>query len=172
VIWLSLLSLLAFSCEDLGVGININGGWAIYRLKDPSITSYQIRNVPLSDLTLARVPFIAARDIRSYDWKTHTFECSAQATSLFDSLSRNCGSVFGVPFVVTVDRKPIYLGSFWWMYSSITPWCPFIGVTFPVGNDKPTAWTIQLDPLYQGYDPRSDKRIYYSLKASGLLTNE
>jgi hypothetical protein len=168
-IWLSLLTPLAFSCEDSGVGINTKGGWAIYRLSDPSITSYQIRNVPLSELTLAPVPFIASRDIHSYDWETHTFECSAEAVGRLDSLSRHEGSVYGRPFVVTVDGTRIYYGSFWWDYSSLLQWCPFINTSFPWGS---THRTIHLPPVYQGNDPRSDIRIYYSLKASGLLTNE
>ncbi len=166
IVRLLLLSSLAFSCQDLGEGVNDNGGWAIYRLSNPALTGSDVRNVPLSNLSLAAVPILSTADIRSYAWKTHTMECTAKATALLDSLSLCCGSVFGVPFVVTVDRKPVYMGCFWWDYSSIMQWCPFINLTFPRGQ---TARTIHLLPSLEGNDPRSDMRIYHSLRASGLL---
>ena len=166
---LCLLGSFLSSCQDLGEGDRGGGEWAIYRLADLSLTSDQVRNVPLSDLSLAVVPFISVRDIRSYHWNTHEFECTTEAASRIDSLARYGGSVRGVPFVVAVDRKPIYLGSFWWAYSSIMPWCPYMDITFPMGS---VSRRIELPPLYQGDDPRSDRRIYTALKSAGVLTDE
>jgi len=167
--WLCWLVLLVSSCQDLGVGDRADGEWAIYRLADPTVLSDQLRNTSLSNLTLAAAPFISVHDIRSYHWKTHTFECTTKGDSLIDSLARYGGSTRGVPFVVTVDRKPIYLGSFWWGYSSMMPWCPYMEVTFPMG---PQTRGIQLPALHTGEDPRSDLRIYRALRSAGELMEE
>lgn len=168
-ICLGLVGLLFSSCQDLGEGVQGNGEWAIYRLADPSVTSDQIRNEPLSNLILASAPVISVRDVRLYHWKIHSFECTAGADSLIDSLARHGGSTRGVPFVVTVDKEPIYVGSFWWGYSSMMPWCPYMEITFPMGS---VSRGIQLPPLYQGDDPRSDRRVYWALKNAGVLTEE
>ncbi len=163
---LCLCGLCLASCDDLLVTDQTGGEWAIFRLADPSVTSDQVRDVPLSDMKLADVPFISARELESYHWKTHMFECTPEADSLLDSLGRYGGSTRGVPFVVTVDRQPIYLGSFWWGYSSMVPWCPFVEIAWPQSR------RIQLPSLYQGKDPRSDPRIYSALKNAGVLTDE
>ena len=164
---LVLVGLVFSSCQDLGDGVQGSGDWAIYRLADPSVTSDQIRNEPLSNLILATVPFISVRDIRSYHWKTHSFECTSKTDGLIDSLALHGGSTRGVPFVVTVDSEPIYVGSFWWSYSSLMPWCPYMELTFPMG---PVSRGIQLPELFTGDDPRSDRRVYWALKSAGVLT--
>ena len=157
------------SCHDLEEGVQNSRDWAIYRLADATVTSDQIRNEPLLHLTLAAVPFISERDIRSYHWKSHSIECTSRTDSLLDSLALHGGSTRGVPFVVTVNREPIYVGSFWWGYSSMMPWCPYLELTFPRG---PVSRGIQLPQLPQGGDPRSDVRIYWALKNAGILTEE
>jgi hypothetical protein len=162
----SLLVLMLPSCQDLGVGDGIDGEWAIYRLANPTIFSDQLQTASLSDLTLAAAPFISVHDVRVYHWKTHALECTARADSLIDSLARHGGSTRGVPFVVTVERHPIYLATFWWGYSSSMPWCPYMEVIGPQPRE------IDLPPLHQGEDPRSDSRIYHALKDAGVLIEE
>ena len=166
---LCLFGLLSSSCQGVSESVQADGEWAIYRLADVNVTSDQIRNEPLSNLTLAAAPLISARDIRSYHWKTHSFEGTSKTDSLLDSLALHGGSTRGVPFVVTVDRERIYVGSFWWIFSSMMPWCPYIELAFPAG---PVSREIQLPPLYQGEDPRSDRRIYRALKNAGVLKEE
>jgi hypothetical protein len=165
-----LLALTLSSCQDLGEGLPGSGEWAIYRLSDPTLFSDQIRNVPLSQLRLAAEPFISVHDIGWYRWDTHSFECQAKVNARIDSLARYGGSVRGVPFVVTVGKDPIYLGSFWWSYSSIYPWCPTIDITFlgASGSNDPQL-RIELPSLYQGEDPRQDRRIHESLRRAGVL---
>jgi hypothetical protein len=163
------VGLLISSCQDVGEGDYADGEWALYRLADPTLTSDQLRNEPLSNLRLADVPFISARDILSYNWKTHSFECISKTDSLLDSLALHGGSTRGVPFVVTVNKAPIYVGSFWWGYSSMMPWSPYVELAFPRGH---VSRSIQLPPLAGQPDPRSDMRIYWALRYAGVLTEE
>ena len=97
---LCLFGLLSSSYQGVSESVQADGEWAIYRLADVNVTSDQIRNERLVNLSLAGVPLISARDIRSYHWKTHVFECTSKADGLLDSVALNGGSVRGVPFVV------------------------------------------------------------------------
>jgi hypothetical protein len=166
---LCMLGLFAPSCRDLEEGVEQSRDWAIYRLADPTVTSDKIQNEPLTRLTLAAVPFISEGDIRVYHWKTHTVECTESTVSLLDSFALHGGSTRGVPFMVTVDKERIYVGTFWWGYSSSMPWCPYMELTYPKGV---ISRSIQLPNLYEGGDPRSDMRIYWALKNAGVLTEE
>jgi hypothetical protein len=75
-----------------------------------------------------------------------------------------------VPFVVTVGKEPIYLGSFWWSHSSIMPWCPTIEATFVGGSGSVDLQLgIELPPFHQGEDPRQDCRIREALRRVGVL---
>jgi hypothetical protein len=126
--------------------------------------------MPLSQLSLAAQPFVSVHDIAWYSWDTHTFKCQANVNARIDSLARYGGSVHGVPFVVTVGKEPIYLGSFWWSYSSISPWCPTIDITFLRASGlTDLQLRIELPSLYQGEDPRQDRRIHESLSRAGVL---
>ncbi len=74
------------------------------------------------------------------------------------------GKTSGVPFVVTVGNARIYLGTFWWAYSSsMPPACAVIEAIAPL------PYKIQL--ANGAIDKRSDLRIYYSLKRSGVLVD-
>jgi hypothetical protein len=78
-------------------------------------------------------------------------------------LKRTIGPVGGIPFVVTVGNERIYLGAFWYAYSSLAPQVPYIEVTF---NEHRICrgWIDQAD------DKRNDRRIYDALKRAGVLT--
>jgi len=83
-----LFALILSSCEDLGEGLPGDGQWAIYRLSDPTLVSHQVRDVPVSQLSLAEKPFISIQDLRWYRWDSHTFECLPTVSGRIDSLAR------------------------------------------------------------------------------------
>jgi hypothetical protein len=158
---------LFWGCDDLGEESTDPGNWALYRLSDPGLTSHQVQNNPLRSLMLAPVPFISVSDIRVYHWETHEIEFTPAVDSVLDSLRfSRWGSTSGRPFVVVVGNTRIYLGTFWWAYSSSMPLCPYIETL------SPTPRSIQLPPMHQGEDPRADRRIYLSLKKAGVLDED
>ncbi len=152
----------AFAC-DTGTSPFEASFLAFYRLEDPNIAASQIWDKPLADLSLAHEPFLTQREIRSYRWQTHEFEVAPVAESLLVSFKKRPGPVGGIPFAVTVGNDRIYLGAFWYPYSSLAPHVPFIDAHLDSHRICP-SWDVQ-----NGNDPRGDHRIYAALKAAGVL---
>ncbi len=137
--------------------------FAIYRLEDSTLVASQVWDLPLDSLKLARTPFLPQDSLKSYKWHTHEFVTTASIDTELACLGRRLGPTGGIPFVVTVGRDRIYLGGFWWAYSSLAPKAPFIEVD----------WNFH--QIQKGYDPndtvdvRNDPRIYIALKNAGVL---
>ena len=171
--WKHLCAVLAIflliGCQDMWDPDADSGAWAIYRLNDPTLTTYQIRNEPLSTLQLAPLPFITVQDIEVYHWKSHTFQCTRKVSDMLDSLARYGGSTQGRPFVVSINREPIYLGTFWWGYSSTMPCAPYVDILFAGRNQ---SCTIEAPPPALYADPRSDMRLYNALRRAHALSEE
>ena len=98
--------------------------FAMYRLKDANLSASQVWDQSLENLVLADNPFIALNDLRSYKWQTHEFSVTATVDSQLALLRRTLGPVGGIPFVVTVGEDRVYLGAFWYPYSSLIAQVP------------------------------------------------
>jgi hypothetical protein len=137
--------------------------FSIYTLKDSTITPSAAFSTPIESLILADAPFVTANDLKSYTWSKHTFELKPDMEAKWEHYGRYSGSTKGVPFVVAVGKEKIYLGTFWWAYSSsMPPSTAVIDALFPSPNRR-----IYL--ANGASDKRSDSRIYNSLKQSGVL---
>lgn len=136
---------------------------AIYNLSDTSITAAQAWDMPLNTLSLASTPFATERDIVSYNWTTHSFTLQPLLEPVIANLKTKPGKSAGVPFVITVNNERIYLGAFWWSYSSMIPQVPYIDVMFP------SPYQIKFDSTSSHPDSRGDQRIHDALKAAGIL---
>ena len=156
------IPLLAFGCEDLSTNRLPTESWAIYRLRDSTITAYDASRQPLGTLVLADEPFMTVADISAYYWSPHTFVPSPQIDSQLTALRESHGSLSGIPFVVTVGNDRIYLGAFWYAYSSLAPAFPHIDL---ISNPH------QIQPSWKPGDPdlRNDIRIHDALKLAGVL---
>lgn len=123
---LSTVSLLCITgCNVTDEGSS-DSTFAIYRLEDSTLAASQVWDLPLSSLKLTRTPFLPQDSLKSYNWRTHEFTATATIDTELASLSRRLGPTGGVPFIVTVSRDRVYLGGFWWAYSSLAPKIPFI----------------------------------------------
>jgi hypothetical protein len=124
----------------------------------------------LSHVAIMEQPVIAMNDIIAYNAQTHEITLTANA---FDRISRLEVPVSGKPFVVCVDRKPIYWGAFWTPVSSIS----FEGVTIwkPLSTQAPTVIKLDLgypsSSFYEGEDPRNNTEAMESLEQAGKLTS-
>jgi hypothetical protein len=157
------ISLFLFSCNHSTSDDKLSAGsFAIYILQDSTITAGEAFSIPLDSLQLSSSALIAMNDLKSYVWSTHAFELTDQARPIFDNYLLSHGTTRGVPFVVTVANDRIYLGTFWWAYSSSMP--PACAVFDAIG---PLPYKIKL--ANGAIDKRSDSRIYNSLKKSGIL---
>ena len=158
-----MVPILAFLGCDITNEHPSSSPFAIYRLKDSTLTAQQVWNLPLDRLALADAPFLAQDSLKSYHWQTHEFTATASVDTQLVILGRHNGSTEGIPFVVTVGHDRIYLGAFWYLYSSLSPSVPYIDVLLR-SHQIQKAWT----PI-DSVDGRNDTRIYSALKNAGVL---
>lgn len=155
--------LLLGSCDPLNE-IALPPAFAVYRLQNPSLTTAEVWGQPLESLSLAPTPFLTGDDLRSYRWSTHAFAVTARADTELAAICRSHGPTGGVPFIVTVNGERIYLGTFWWGYSSMIPQVPYIDALHD-------PHTIRRCPsVLVPEDRRMDERVYRALNAQGVLT--
>jgi hypothetical protein len=157
------ISLFLFSCNHSTSDDKLaEGTFGIYLLQDSTITAGNAFSQSIDSLKLAPSAFLTVNDLKSYIWSTHAFELTDQAQTTFEQFRLAHGKTTGVPFVITVGNDRIYLGTFWWAYSSsMPPACAVIEVI------AQPPYKIQL--ANGAIDKRSDSRIYNSLKKSGVL---
>jgi hypothetical protein len=151
------------SCEDSGTEVVEVGSFTIYRLSDTTMLTSTARTIPLDSLALASSPFITSSQLTAYYWTTHSFIPVPALDTVLKRMSTSGGSVYGSPFVVMVGDERIYLGSFWWAYSSLMPSVPYIELI------TPGPYTIKAPPVPTGTDPREDPRVRASLRKAGIL---
>ena len=138
------------------------GAFAIYLLRDSTITANDAFSQPIGSLALADTALLNIHDLNSYVWSTHAFTLVQNARARYEQFLLAHGTTRGVPFVVTVGNDRVYLGTFWWAYSSsMPPACAVIEAIAPL------PYRIQL--ANGAIDKRGDSRVYLSLKLSGVL---
>lgn len=120
----------------------------------------------LSQIELAEIPVISIEDIVSYASETHVIELEASMTELLDALE-----LPGRPFVVAIDRTPIYAGAF--MAGFFSRSYDGVVILWPPMDGGENTITIQLGypgkDFFSGEDPRSDARIFEALRQAGKL---
>jgi hypothetical protein len=123
----------------------------------------------LDTVKIPAQPLISQTDVVSYDAATYELTLTTAAINRLIALQVG---VYGKPFVVCVDRNPIYSGAFWSPASSVS----FSGITIaqPL-NDQTNIVTIQLgypaQSLFTGADPRNNVAALDSFSQSGKLTS-
>ena len=136
---------------------------AIHTLQDTSLPASAVWSLPLDSLKLSSKPFLTLKDLTSYRWSTHEFTVTAGVDSQFSALRSTRGHTGGIPFVVVVDGEKVYLGAFWYAYSSLMPQVPYIDVILEPHRIGSAAGA------QPAVDKRSDPRIYQVLKSAGVL---
>jgi len=158
------LSLSLHSQPTSGEPATGDSGFAFYLLRDSTVATYQILNVPIDSLRLALVPLFTAQDIKSYSWSTHTFVLKPKSDSIFKNICSIRRKSRDVPFVINVGNERIYVGEFNSPLSSLSPpWTYIIGSTSP--------YKLCYPGLARLPDMRSDKRIHDALQAAGVLVD-
>ena len=139
-------------------------GFAIYLPQD----DVSPQNMPdLNSVKLPLQPFIGLNDIISYNPENYQLTLTLDAFNRIDVLQV---PVYGKPFVVCVDRIPVYWGAFWTPISSI----PFDGFAIeqPLNNQTNTV-TIQTgyptSSFFTGIDWVDDGTIQESFRQAGKL---
>jgi hypothetical protein len=106
-------------------------GFAIY-LPQGDVSPQKMPD--LNSVKLPTQPFIGLNDIVSYNPENYQLTLTPDAINRIDALQVG---VYGKPFVVCVDRIPVYWGAFWTPISSV----PFDGFAIeqPLNNQTNTV---------------------------------
>jgi hypothetical protein len=164
LIFTLILSLLA-GCTTATLTPVREEGFAIYLLVE-NISPQIPANLDLVELSSQ--PILSSEDILSYTAATHEIEMTTEGYRAISALSV---PVTGLSFVVCVNHQPIYAGSFWPAYSSIS----FDGIVIDpiLATEEHPVIAIQLGypgtDFYSALDPRSDLRILQALDGAGKL---
>jgi len=155
------LLFLLIGCGEPTAGETPAGEFALYLLENSTLTAAAAFSQPIDSLRLAVEPLFTANEMKYYIWASHSFQLTDSVQVDYEQFLASSGSTSGVPFVVTVDKDPIYMGTFWWSYSSSMP--PRCAVIWAIGS--PGQIRLERDAV----DRRSDPRIHDALKAAGVL---
>jgi len=161
---------LALACIKEPYNSEQSTEFSFYLLSDITIKATEASKEPMNKLTLADEPIINGTDLNFYRWKDHSFTLKKDAEQKICSLIKSNQSVFGIPFIVMVESERIYLGSFWFSYSSVAPTFPHIDVIHLLLNkESPIVLKIEKSWMESPSDKRNDERIYQSLKSASIL---
>ncbi|MFC1476945.1 hypothetical protein ACFL6L_00595 [candidate division KSB1 bacterium] len=140
--------------------------FGIFLLNDPASGISEADDTPLEKLELHQTPWLSLDNIDKYDLNTHTIYVNDIWLTENDSLLLSKYS-HGSPFVVVAGNERIYLGTFWWFWSSdLCKWPHFYsdppgGIT----ENRIRIFHSQISPV----DVRLDPRIFRVLARHGKI---
>jgi len=89
----------------------------------------------MSLLAVENDPIVTNENFDFYKWSDHTFALKSEAIEKIRRIAKSRQTVFGIPIIVMAKKERIYLGAFWYTFSSLAPIFPFIDVTSYVLKD-------------------------------------
>jgi len=145
-------------------------GFAIYTLSDSTITATDAAQKLIDSLILADEPIITDEDLEYYKWSEHAFSLKSKANEKIRDIAKSRQTVFGIPFIVMAKKERIYLGAFWYAFSSIAPAFPTVDITNYVLKDYDSnVLIIEKSWIEDQPDKRGDSRIYQALQEAGVI---
>ncbi len=149
----------------------ISEGFAIYLLAE-KLSPAEVAQADLGTLKLEDEPILSTEDIVAYARGTHEVTLTPSAMERLGQLKVPVSGA-GVPFVVCVDKEPIYSGAFWSPLSSLS----FDGVVIMLlPGVMPGAQLdyarIEANFIGERPDPRPDPRILRALERAGKLKGD
>ena len=160
------LSVLFFGCistmEDQQPTNSNSEGFAIYLPAD-EIYLWEIET--LTQIELAEDPILSFDEIIEYNVNTHEIWIVPKALKRFGDQN-----LAGKPFVVCVDKEPIYAGEFMAMYMSRSS--EGVVILLPLFSEEEQFIKLQLGypgpDFFVGEDPRMHPKIIESLIKIGV----
>lgn len=144
--------------------------YAIYFLKDTTITIQEILNTEIKDLELADEPWMSQSDIEFYDWSSHCIYLKKNKSFFLGDPANN--DLFYIrwnnrPFIVTAENRICYKGYFLPFLSSDIYPCPDI---LEADINLYSSDIIRIEwPYLFATDQRNNEYVKTALTNSNLL---
>jgi len=165
---LVLMATLLAACA--GPATPASEGFAIYLLAE-KLSPAEVARADPGTLELEDEPILSTEDIVAYARGTHQVTLTPSAMERLGQLKVPVSGA-GIPFVVCVDKEPIYRGAFWSPLSSLS----FDGVAIMLlpgvlPGARLDYVRIEANSVGERPDPRSDPRILQALERAGKLVD-
>jgi len=147
----------------LFVGIAVVGGWFV--LSSQLQTSNEGFGIYLSQNNEL---VISDRDIVSYNKTSHEIKLTEEGVRKIEALSFEV-PMYGKPFVVKLNDREIYNGSFWSPISSVAV-SRIVIDTFVQDNTIRIEAGYPSSEFFKGIDPRNNSEIFEFFRRIGKLT--
>jgi len=149
----------------------VSEGFAIYLLAE-KLPPAEVAQADLDTLKLEGEPILSTEDIVAYARGTHQITLTPSAKERLGQLEVPVSGA-GIPFVVCVDKEPIYSGAFWSPLSSLS----FDGtIIMLLPGVMPGAQLdyvrIEANFVSERPDPRPDPRVLRALERAGKLKED
>ncbi|MDH5362400.1 MAG: hypothetical protein OEW84_03705 [Aigarchaeota archaeon] len=152
-VWLAILS----------VGIAVVGGWFVLSSRlQTSNEGFGIYLLENNELV------ISDKDIASYNKTSHEIKLNEEGVRKIEALSYEV-PVYGKPFVVKLNDRQIYNGSFWSPISSVAA-SGIVIDTFVQHNTIRIEAGYPSSEFFKGIDPRNNSEIFEFFRGVGKLT--
>ncbi|MGD9126089.1 MAG: efflux RND transporter permease subunit, partial [Planctomycetia bacterium] len=150
-----------------------------YKDKKYRLDTLKPENYPLKDLVLDGTPLVTEADLLAYDWDHHVMYLKPEA---YKRLAKFKPNVWGVPFLVQSEGKPVYLGAFWSIISSYSADMPTINLSplkYKAPENVPSElakYAVQIrnscisKPDQLPRDPRQSGRLQRALTEAGKIS--
>jgi hypothetical protein len=140
------------------------GDFAIYFLKNDTLRTYQVKQLPLESLVLADRPFIGMNDIAAYHWQQQEIVLTTAGLKKVKSYFSTATTKEPIPFVVVAGNQKVYLGNIFFVGTSyIVPDVPYLHSAFK----EPLM--IFKAPVAIPPDMRYDERVKIALEKKNKL---
>jgi len=171
IFW-SFMILVMVSCsrEKNPLSPAIESDFALYLLKDTSITVDQIEDKDIDELVLANQPLFSAEDMELYDYSLHLIYLKKphqEYLGLQDE--KDLKEANGRPFVVCASGKRCYFGCF---YSALYPDLRLELPRCPIISDDLWYYAsdiIHLENWWKVHDSRKNADVEQALKNAGIF---
>jgi hypothetical protein len=167
----AIIFLISYCTEDKSpLKPGLYEGFALYTLSDSTVTATDAAQKLIGSLILADEPILTDEDLNHYKWNEHSLSLKSEANEKIRKIAKSKQTVFGIPFIVMAKKERIYLGAFWYLFSSVAPTFPTIDVTNYVFKDyNSNVLKIEKSWIEDQPDIRGDPRIYQVLQEAGVL---
>jgi len=152
---------IGFGC--LFVGVAMVGGWLLLSNQlQPSSKWFGIYILESGELV------ISDKEIISYNKTSHEIRLTEEGVRKIEALSFGV-PMYGKPFVIKLDGRGIYNGSFWSPISSVSA-SGIVIDTFVQDNTIRIEAGYPSSEFFKGIDPRNNSEIFEFFRKAGKLT--